>query len=120
MPTSLRWIASRRDRSHPEYPPSFFEGRAISRRAQASSEGAYSRAQGVASHDGSGCQSAVDFLAQALDELAGAIDASLPSAKKKTLASQQQSQFTRLGATVRGLDDAQFLAVAEAPASGAR
>ena len=83
MPTSLRWIAARRDRSHPEYPPSFFEGRAIFRRGQASNEGAHSRAQGVASHDGSGYQSAVYFLEQALDELAGAIDASLPSAKKK-------------------------------------
>ena len=83
MPTSLRYIASRRDRSHLKYPPSFFEGRAISRRAQASNEGAHSRAQGVASHDGSGYQSAVYFLAQALDELAGAIDATLPSAKKK-------------------------------------
>ena len=125
MPISLRWIASRRDRSHPKCPPFFFGGRAISPRAQASDEGARSRVQVVPSHVESGCQSVVYFLAQALGELAGAIDASLPKYENqvrriKTLASEQKSEFTRLGATVRRLDDAQFFAVAEAPASGSR
>lgn len=83
MPISLRWIASRRDRSHPECPPFFFGGRAISPRAQASDEGARSRVQVVPSHVESGCQSVVYFLAQALGELAGAIDASLTGATNK-------------------------------------
>ena len=59
----------------------FFVGRAISPHAQDSNESTHSRAQGVASRDGSGYLSAVNFLAQGLDELADAIDASLPSAK---------------------------------------
>ena len=56
----------------------FFIRREISPRAQASSEGTYSDAQGVAYNDGNGYLSVVYFLAQALDELAGAIDSSLP------------------------------------------
>jgi len=56
----------------------FFIRREISPRAQASSEGTYSGAQGVAYNDGNGYLSVVYFLAQALDELAGAIDSSLP------------------------------------------
>jgi len=59
-----------------------FVVRAISPHTQSSNEGTHSRAQGVASRDKSGYLSAVNFLAQGLDQLADAIDASLPIAKK--------------------------------------
>ncbi|MEI6052537.1 MAG: hypothetical protein WCQ44_07540 [Opitutaceae bacterium] len=59
-----------------------------------------------------------------MGELVDAIDANWPSATKKDprvkVTAPVHWSGVGLGATVRSLNDAQFLAVAEEPASGAR
>ena len=98
----------------------FWGEQAISPRAQASDEGARSRVQAAPSHGKSGYPLASCFWWRESGERADAIDASLTGATNKDLRVSAAVRVHGLGATVRRLDDAQFFAVEEAQASGAR
>ena len=120
MPTSLRWIAARRDRLHPEYPPSFSKGEQFLGVLKLQTQARILALKALLLMTDLAVSLRVIFWRKRWMNSQAPSTPVCQMRRKKTLASQQQSQFTRLGATVHGLDDAQFLAVAEAPASGAR